>query len=85
MRTVNDMVGLDASGLEALSWQLASELMRRHPVGTRLIRAHPGGGQYDLLWILDSTGGRGDIRLNRAGTIQIHGRFNGQSKLRSVR
>ena len=67
----------DESGLEALSWRLASELMRRHPVGVRLIRAHPGGGQYDVLWILDSAGGRGDIRLNRNGTIQVHGRFDG--------
>jgi hypothetical protein len=40
--------------------------------------AHPGApgrGQYDLPWILDSTCGRGYIRLNRAGTIQVHGRF----------
>jgi hypothetical protein len=73
---VNDVVVFDESGLEALSWRLASELMRRHPVDTRLIRAHPGGGQYDLLWIFDSAGGRGDIRLNRAGTIQVHGRFD---------
>jgi hypothetical protein len=78
---VIDVVVFDESGLEALSWRLASELMRRHPVGTRLIRGHPGGGQYDLLWILDSTGGRGDIRLNRAGTIQVHGRFDGHDRI----
>ena len=71
------MDGLDDSVLEAVSWALASELMRRHPVGTRFIRGHPAGGQSDVLWILDATGGSGDIRLNRSGRIHVLGRFDG--------
>lgn len=44
----------DRSVLEAASWRLASELVRRHPDTTRLIRAHPGGGQSDCLWLVAS-------------------------------
>lgn len=64
--------------LEAASWRLASELVRRHPDTTRLIRGHPGGGQSDCLWILPSTGDTGDIRLNRNGTIRVLERFDGR-------
>lgn len=69
---------VDRSVLEAVSWRLASELVRRHPDTTRLIRAHPGGGLSDCLWILPSTGDHGDIRLNRNGTIQVLERFDGR-------
>lgn len=68
----------DGSVLEAASWRLASELSRRHPSTTRLIRAQPGGGLSDCLWLLPSTGGQGDIRLNRNGTIQVLSRFDGR-------
>ena len=34
--------------LEAASWRLASELVRRHPDTVRLTGAHPGGGQSDV-------------------------------------
>jgi hypothetical protein len=64
--------------LEAASWRLASELSRRHPATTRLIRAHPGGGMSDCLWLLPTDGGPGDIRLDRNGTIQICSRFDGR-------
>jgi hypothetical protein len=64
--------------LEAASWRLASELARRHPSTTRLIRAHPGGGQSDCLWVLPTITGQGDIRLNRNGTIQVLERFDGR-------
>ena len=67
---------VDAAVREAASWQLASELVRRHPGCIRLFRGHPGGGQYDLLWLVQIPEGRGDIRLNRNGTIQVHGRFD---------
>ena len=36
------------SVLEAASWRLASELVRRHPDTVRLTGAHPGGGQSDV-------------------------------------
>jgi hypothetical protein len=64
--------------LEAVSWRLASEFVRRHPDVVRLIRAHPGGGQSDCLWILPKTASGGDIRLNRNGTIQVLERFDGR-------
>jgi hypothetical protein len=67
----------DRTVIEAASWRLASELMRRHPNEARLIQGHSGGGQYDLLWILGLDNSRLDIRLNRTGTIQVHGRADG--------
>lgn len=68
----------DPSVLEAVSWRLASELVRRHPDSTRLIRAFPAHG-YDLLWIQAASNiEKGDIRLNRNGTIQVHKRFDGR-------
>lgn len=68
----------DGSLLEAASWRLASELIRRHPATTRLIRGHPGGGQSDCLWVLPTAGDQGDVRLNRNGTIQVLQRFDGR-------
>ena len=72
----------DRTVVEAASWRLASELVRRHPEEVRLVRGHPGGGQYDVLWLRTLGPGKridpGDVPLNRNGTIQIHGRFDGQ-------
>lgn len=67
---------VDRSVLEAASWRLASELVRRHPATTRVLRTHPGGGQYDCLTITSPTGQGGSIQLNRNGTIQVHERFD---------
>ena len=72
------MEWVDRSVLEAVSWRLASELVRRHPDTTRLIRGHPGGGQSDCLWLLPNVGATGDVRLNRVGTIQVLERFDGR-------
>ena len=72
------MLWRDPSILEAASWRLASELVRRHPKTLRLTRAHPGGGQSDCLWIMPVSGDGGDVRLNRRGTIQILKRFDGR-------
>ena len=63
--------------IEALSWQLASAIVKRHPKECYLFIGHPGGGQYDVLWIKQRPRGEGQILLNRNGTIQIHGRFQG--------
>lgn len=68
----------DGSLLEAASWRLASELSRRHPTTTRLIRCHPGGGQYDCLALLSTTRDHGAVYLNRNGTIQVDQRFDGR-------
>jgi hypothetical protein len=55
--------------------------MRRHPNGVRLFRGHPGGGQYDVLWIMSIRGSGLDVRLNRTGTIQIHCRADGGTNI----
>jgi hypothetical protein len=68
----------DRSVVEAASWRLASELVRRHPTTVRLIRGHPGGGQSDCLWLLPLDGDNRDLRLNRSGTIQVLERFDGR-------
>lgn len=78
MRSVVLMEWIDRSVLEAASWRLASELARRHPATTRLIRAHPSGGQSDCLWLMPTAGETGDVRLNRHGTIQVLERFDGR-------
>jgi hypothetical protein len=70
---------IDRSVLEAASWRLASELVRRHPVTTRMIHTHPGGGLYDCLTITSPTGDGGTVHLNRNGTIQVHARFDGRA------
>jgi hypothetical protein len=70
---------IDRTVLEAASWRLASELVRRHPLTTRVLHTHPGGGQYDCLTITSPTGGGGTVELNRNGTIQVHDRFDGRS------
>lgn len=67
----------DRTVVEAASWRLASELVRRHPTALRLIRGHPDGGQSDCLSLLPLIGDQGDVRLNRTGTIQVLGRFDG--------
>lgn len=72
------MEDFDRSVVEAASWRLASEMVRRHPTVLRLIRGHPGGGQSDCLWLLPLAGDHGDVRLNRAGTIQVLERFDGR-------
>lgn len=71
--------GVDRSiGVGGISWRLASELFRRHPKTTRLIRGHPAGGQSDCLWFLPTAGDQGDIRLNRHGRIHVLERFDGR-------
>ena len=71
--------GLIGSVLEAASWRLASELVRRHPVTTRILHTHPGGGQYDCLTITSPNGDGGSVQLNRNGTIQVDDRFDGRT------
>ena len=73
---------VDRSVLEAVSWRLASELVRRHPHTTRIVHTHPGGGQYDCLTITTPDAQGGAIELNRNGTIQIRTRFDGTTHTR---
>jgi hypothetical protein len=68
----------DPSVIEAASWRLASELVRRHPQRLRLIRGHPKGGQSDVLWLTALDGAPGQIALNRIGAIHVPDRFDGR-------
>lgn len=70
---------LNRTVLEAASWRLASELVRRHPQ-LRILRTHPGGGMYDVLVILASEDDSGfRIDLNRNGRIHILGSASGRT------
>lgn len=42
--------------VQALAWQIGSELVRRHPDEVRLIETHPGGGQYDCVTVVKLVG-----------------------------
>jgi hypothetical protein len=61
--------------LEAASWRLASQLVRRHPDELNVWRLHPGGGQYDVLGIRSEQGL--SVDLNRRGRIHFHKRQDG--------
>lgn len=71
---------LSRAAIEAASWRLASDLVRRHPRSTRIVHTHPGGGQYDCLTITSPTATGGVIQLNRNGSIQVHQRFAGREE-----
>lgn len=61
---------LTKADIEVASWRLAATLLCRQPQ-LQLLRAFPGGGQYDVLWVLGRDGDPCDIRLNRNGSIQV--------------
>jgi len=59
--------------IEAASWRLVAEILRRHPY-LRVMETHPGGGQYDCLSILLGGGAsepRSQIALNRLGSVHF--------------
>lgn len=68
----------DRTAIDALSWRLGSELVRRHPHNLGLDRGHPGDGLYDCLMI-QSRINPVRIMLNRVGTIQVHGTVGSKS------
>jgi hypothetical protein len=68
----------DPTVIEAASWRLASELVRRHPERLRLIRGHPKSGSSDMLWLFALDGTPGEIALNRIGAIHVPARFDGR-------
>lgn len=61
--------------VNAQSWWIASELVRRHP-HLLIHEMHPGGGMYDVLCVLPPiAAGFGEdvlVMLNREGTLQVH-------------
>ena len=54
--------------IEALSWRLATETVRRAPDRLRIYEMHPGGGQYDCLALFTDKGETVAF-LNRGGTF----------------
>ena len=46
-----EAIELSRQLLEAASWRVVAELVRRHPT-IRVIETHPGGDQYDCLQLL---------------------------------
>lgn len=65
--------------IELYSWRIAAALVKRHPNDITVFIGHPCSGQYDVLWLINrkkKKTGFGEIRLNRAGTIQIPSRFD---------
>lgn len=71
------MPDLSEQFIEAASWRIACELMRRHAARLRLIESHPGGGQYDCLSFFDRNTKEHVLDLNRVGSA--HGFLAGQT------
>ncbi len=62
--------------VEALSWRLVAEMVRRYPKRLRVVELHPGGGHGDCLSLVD-TDPRSPIEridLNRVGSGFVHPR-----------
>jgi hypothetical protein len=62
--------------IEAASWRLTAEIVRRYPRRFAVIETHPGGGQYDCISLIDqdeASSLRG-IDLNRVGSVWVHKR-----------
>jgi hypothetical protein len=59
--------------IEAASWRLVAELVRRYPDRFTVIETHPGGGTYDCLTLLDQDKASGlhRIDLNRVGSVFV--------------
>lgn len=59
LHNAGEKVAVPRHYAEMASWQVAAELVRRHPERFVVIETHPGGGQYDCLSIYER-GGEGD-------------------------
>ena len=63
--------------IEAMSWRIASTLLRRHPELLRLVETHPGGGTYDCLSLYNRVDNDlGDLHLNRGGSATVFRKFD---------
>lgn len=64
-------------GIQAASWAVAAQLAAQVGPGLRLAHGHPGGGQYDVLWLTDrepdtaSAEGYTQVAPNRRGRIDV--------------
>jgi len=76
--------GLSRQLLEAASWRVVAELMRRHPAELGVIETHQGGGTADALTLLRPGRAMSDgaISLNRVGSAHFNS-FVGEPDLES--
>lgn len=67
--------------VELSSWRIATALAKRNPRLITVFIGHPGGGQSDVLWLLNRKYqdiDHGEIFLNRTGSIFVQKRFDGK-------
>ncbi len=73
-------MNLNRQLIEAASWRIVSEFLRRHPKRFRLIETHPGGGQYDCLSLYTLDNLRHVASFNRAGRLHVFWRPCGDGR-----
>lgn len=56
LHSAGEKIAVPRHYAEMASWQVAAELVRRHPEKFVVIETHPGGGQYDCLSIYERRG-----------------------------
>lgn len=56
---------------EVMSWRFITELHRRFPKRFQIIEAHPGGGMYDCLTLIDKQRQESVIDVNRQGSVHV--------------
>lgn len=69
--------------VELSSWRIATALAKRNPKLITLCIGYPGGGQSDVLWLLNRKFqdiNHGEILLNRTGSIFVQKRFDGKEQ-----
>jgi len=69
--------------VELSSWRIATALAKRNPRSITVFIGHPGGGQSDVLWLLNRKYqdiDHGEIFLNRTGSIFVQKRFDGKEQ-----
>lgn len=74
-------VGAPFALADTATWQLAVELVRRHPDELWVIRTHPMDGHYDCLSVrrLGDVLGSPSVAINRNGTHVKIDRFDGEA------
>ena len=69
--------------VEIASWQVVTELVRRHPSEFEVIEAHPSGGQSDCLALCGPEGNI-NVVFNRPGSFAVFKRFDRKSESRGI-
>lgn len=68
--------------IEAMSWTLVSEFLRRYPGTFSVFETHPGGGMYDCLSLYQS--GVHLCDFNRNGSIHLWANTQGSGPSKSI-